>query len=79
MLDAVRLVNENVGPTTHSNLPRSFVNRHGLERLGLIHVDGLQEGLRTAENNQRMPGNVHLRENAKATRVSGACSQANEA
>jgi hypothetical protein len=26
-----------------------------------------------------MPGNVYLRENAKATRVSGARSQANEA
>jgi hypothetical protein len=68
MLDTVRLVDENVRSTTHSNFPRSFINRHSLECLGLVHIDGLKEGLRTGEDNKRMPGNVHLRENAKANK-----------
>lgn len=59
-LDAVRLVYEDIPSSAHSNLPRSLVKSYSFELIGIIDVYRLEECLRTAEDNQRVAGDVRL-------------------
>ena len=59
-LDAVRLVHEDIRTTTHSNPPRCLVKGYGLEFIGIVDVNRLKECLRSAEDYQRMAGDVRL-------------------
>jgi hypothetical protein len=49
-LNAVRLVYEDIRPSTHSDLSRSLVKDYSLELFGIIDVDRLKERLGTAED-----------------------------
>lgn len=64
-LDTVWLVHEYIRATTNCNLARCFVKRYGLEGICVIDVNRLEERLRTAEDNQRVAGDVCLSGNAR--------------
>ena len=64
-LDAVWLVHEYIRATANCNLARCFVKRYGLEGVCVINVNRLEERLRTAEDNQRVAGDVCLSGNAR--------------
>lgn len=58
--EAVRLVNEYIRATTHGNPPRSLFKGYSFEFIGIVDIDRLEERLRTAEDDQRVAGNVRL-------------------
>ena len=64
-LDAIWLVHEYIRTTTNSNLARYLIKCYGLEGICIVDVYCLEERLRTAEDNQRMAGDVCLLENAR--------------
>jgi hypothetical protein len=59
-LDAVWLINEHIRATTNGDSPRSLVDRYGFKDIGIVDVDRLEECLRTAEDDQRVAGDVCL-------------------
>lgn len=64
-LDAIWLVHEHIRAAANCNLARCLVKSYGLERICIVDVDRLEERLRTAEDNQRVAGDVCLLENAR--------------
>lgn len=59
-LDAVWLIHEYIRAPAHSNLPRSFIEGYRFELIRVIDVYRLEERLRTAEDDQRVAGDVRL-------------------
>lgn len=64
-LYAVWLVHEYIRATANCNLARCLVKRYGLEGICIVDVNRLEERLRTAEDNQRVAGDVCLLGNAR--------------
>lgn len=64
-LDAIWLVHEHIGAAANCNLARYLVKSYGLEGLRIVNVNRLEERLRTAEDNQRVAGDVCLLESAR--------------
>lgn len=54
------MVHEYIRPPTHSNPTCCFINSDGFEGFSFVHVDRLQERLRSAEDNECMAGDVCL-------------------
>lgn len=65
-LDAVWLVHEYIRATTNCNFAGCLVKCYGLKGICIVDVNRLEERLRTAEDNQRVAGDVCLLGNAGA-------------
>lgn len=59
-LDTPRLINKDIGPSTHGNPARSLVKGYRLEFLSIVDINRLEECLWTAEDDQCVAGDVCL-------------------
>lgn len=66
--EAIWLIHKDIRSPTHSNLTRSLIKSYRFKGVRIIDVDRLKQGLRAAENDQRVAGDVRLSSNAQGQR-----------
>jgi hypothetical protein len=64
------MVDEYIRAPAHGNPTRYFIDSDRLEGLSIVYVDGLQERLRSAEDNESVAGDVCLARPQRTQRIS---------